>query len=167
MGFRATVLVLLMVFISIGARASDRALFSVGELVEQYYAKKDHAEARGRLAFTSRLHTPRDCEPRQGQQSCIELICDKLGTFGCDTAGEIQEVGRACRGNPDGTCVDAVCTKLGTFGCDTMGEVREVARACVGNFDVGCFESVCRRLGTFGCDTQTEVDEVLRSCAGY
>lgn len=166
MGFRVSILVLLMVFVAIGAQAGDRSLFSVSELVDQYYAKKDSADTKGRLAFTLRLRGPRDCDP-QGQQSCIELICDKLGTFGCDTTSEIQEVGRACRGNPDGTCVDAVCTKLGTFGCDTMSEVRDVARACVGNFDIGCFESVCRRLGTFGCDTQAEVDEVLRSCSGY
>ncbi len=164
MGFRATGLILLIVFLSMGVRASDRSLFLISELVDQYYAKKDSANIKGRLALTERLHLPRDCRPRD--PSCLDFICSKLGTFGCDTLSEIQEIGLVCRGNPDGMCIDVVCTKLGTFGCDTLSEIRDVTRACVGNFDTGCFESVCRRLGTFGCDTHSEIEVVLRTCAG-
>lgn len=168
MKFHTAVVVLLVAFISIGAEAAGSRLFSVSEMVDQYYANKlESVGSREKAESLFRGRGPVNCDPHGSQQPCIDLVCEKLGTFGCDSVSEIQEVGRMCRGNPDGRCIDTVCNKLGTFGCDSHVEIGEVARACVGNVDVGCFESVCRRLGSFGCDSQSEVAEVLRTCAGF
>ena len=147
--------------------SSERKAYSVNELVDQFYAKKEALQNAKKL-FAGKLnhppHQPIDCHPEG--PSCVDVACLKLGSFGCDDIAEVQAVTRACRGNYDGNCLNAACTKLGSFGCDDMDEVQAVARACVGNYETDCLNSVCSRLGSFGCDDLDEIVEVLRSCAG-
>lgn len=164
------VLAVLLFFGSVGLTinsfAAGQKAFSVNELVDQFYAKKTALQNAKKLFAGQMNHRPPmdDCHP-QGP-SCLDAACARLGAFGCDDINEVQDVGRACRGNYDGTCLNAVCDKLGAFGCDDHPEIQAVARACVGNYDVDCFNSVCARLGDFGCDDLSEAVEVLRTCAG-
>ncbi|WP_413289361.1 hypothetical protein [Bdellovibrio sp. HCB337] len=134
---------------------------TVQQLVDQYYQQK---EMKAKLFSSVSSRPPINCNP--SGPSCTDVACEKLGHFGCDDMSEIQDVGRACRGNYDGTCVAAACEKLGHFGCDEITEITSVGRACVGNYDTSCLDSVCNRLGHFGCDEVSEIDQVLRSCAG-
>lgn len=167
-----------LTLVSASAFAAAPQNLSIQELVDQYYAQKEvssqkHLQLRteskslGFKAFEVRPQRrgPRDCQP-DDSGNCTDVVCDKLGTFGCNEMSEINEVNRICRGNYGGDCINAACNALGTFGCNEMSEVSTVGRACVGNYDTGCFTSTCSRLGTFGCNEMSEVEQVLRSCAG-
>ncbi|MCC7403209.1 MAG: hypothetical protein IT288_02320 [Bdellovibrionales bacterium] len=146
------------------AKAGERSL-SINDLVDQYYAAKEDELTVKQLPPTpDNVGDPRYCPPLG--PSCTEVACSTLGTFGCDEVKEVETIGRACRGNFDGTCLRAACTRLGTFGCDGMPEVERVARACVGNYGDECVNTVCNRLGSFGCDELPEIEKVLQSCAG-
>lgn len=136
---------------------------SIDDLVNQFYAQKENTVIKKSKPLVS--HPP-DCHPPTSP-TCLDAACLKLGSFGCDDISEVQEIGRACRGNYNGICLNEACDKLGSFGCDDKIEVQTVARACVGNTDTTCFQSVCKRLGSFGCDNLKEVEDVLRSCSGY
>lgn len=164
MKFTAFLLATLVLFALHFALATTQNKFSIQELVDQYYAVKDSQASALKLFSVPQNHRPRNCYPEG--ESCTDVACEKLGTFGCDDMDEIKEVNLACRGNFGGSCLRTACNKLGSFGCDDIREVRDVARACVGNYDTDCFESVCRRFGSFACDDLSEVIEVLRSCAG-
>lgn len=154
--------------VAIAATAGIQKVFSVPELVDQYYSVQDSKTSKLKL-MTKPMSSSiqRDCHERPDGKACSDLACQKLGAWGCDTMDEISAVNRACRGNYGSECLDMTCTKLGAWGCDTLDEVTDVARACVGNYNTDCFESVCQRLGAWGCDTLDEVTEVLRSCAGH
>lgn len=104
------------------------------------------------------------CEPLG--PSCMEVGCEKLGSFGCDSLNEIQELGRGCRGNYNGVCLQKLCSYLGSFGCDSMSEIVTVAASCVGNTNGTCIDFVCARLGSFGCDSIAEITEVAKTCRG-
>jgi len=164
MKFASKFLMMVVLFVASSSFAAGAKVFSVKELVDQFYQKKESRQAVSRFFSDNLQAPPRYCPP--SGPSCADVACDKLGHFGCDDLKEIKEVGVACRGNFDGSCLSAACDKLGHFGCDDMKEVQSVARACVGNYDSTCFESVCNRLGHFGCDDLNEVEEVLRTCAG-
>lgn len=98
--------------------------------------------------------------------SCVDVVCDRLGTFGCDSQSEVSAVLSACRGNDDGGCISSLCDRLGTFGCDSLSEVQAVAASCANNRGGECVTSVCNHLGTFGCDSQAEVTRVAEACRG-
>ena len=106
-----------------------------------------------------------DCHPGEGQNSCIDAACEKLGSWGCDTQSEINEVAQACKG-VDGSCIQATCTRLGSWGCDTMSEINEVTISCHNVFDGRCVDVVCDHLGSWGCDTMSEINEVGGICKG-
>lgn len=159
-------LVVCLIGLNVSAKtfATDQKTFSVNELVDQFYAKKDAVQNAQKL-FAGKLNRPpHNCYP--DGPSCVDAACARLGAFGCDDISEVQAVARVCRGNHNGNCLNAVCDKLGAFGCDDPNEIQAVARACVGNYDTDCFNSVCARLGSFGCDDLDEAVEVLRTCAG-
>ena len=141
---------------------------SINDLVDQYYSIKEKQKifnSQKKNILFQQTETLQNHCPVPGP-SCMDVACDKLGSFDCDEVSEIKEVGRVCRGNENGLCVDAVCKKLGSFDCDDLSEVKVVARACVGNHNAECFESVCKRLGSFDCDDVDEVEDVLNACSG-
>ncbi len=105
---------------------------------------------------------PEDCRPNR--QDCVRVVCDRLGSFACNSSDEFQAANNACRGNFNGACVTAACNHLGAFGCNNQNAVFAVARACVNNYGSSCLESACRRMGTFGCDELSEVLDVAQSC---
>ncbi|MDD0854346.1 hypothetical protein HBN50_14635 [Halobacteriovorax sp. GB3] len=106
------------------------------------------------------------CRPQNPIGSaCMEVACEKLGTFGCNEVEEVIEIGQACRGNYSGDCLANLCDRVGTFGCNEKEEVKTIARACVGA-DNSCVEFVCNKLGAFGCNEISEVVEVAKSCSG-
>lgn len=144
--------------------AADTKKVSIQKFVDQFYQNKEAQKKSPRLFSHPRACPPSACPPPR--RACTDVVCEKLGHFGCDEVYEVTAVGRMCRGNYDGSCVAAACDMLGPFACDELQEIGIVARACVGNFDMGCFYSVCNRLGHFGCDSIDEVEEVLNSCAG-
>jgi hypothetical protein len=108
-------------------------------------------------------HVPPNCPPQGTSGSCIDIVCSKLGQFGCDTQSEITQVAGICKGNIDGDCVEASCAKLSPFGCDTMSEVSEVAALCKGKSNGQCVEIACENLGQFGCDTISELTAVQKN----
>ncbi len=158
---------------SVGSTAGAVDSQKIHQLVDQFYLQKSPAKAAPKhlLGFLNLNPKPngflsnQGCGPGSGS-SCMDVACEKLGSFGCNDLDEIKTVGLACRGNWNGDCLTAACEKLGSFGCNDMGEITVVARACVGNANTQCFESVCQKLGSFGCNDQNEVTEVLNACSG-
>jgi hypothetical protein len=106
----------------------------------------------------------RDCDHDGGQPACVDVVCSRLGQFGCDDMSEVERVGRICRGNINGGCVDAVCDKLGQFGCDDFSEVERVTTMCRGHYNGRCIDVACDHLGHFGCDDISEVTRVGQAC---
>lgn len=126
--------------------------------------KKSFAESLKREDFR-----PPGCDPHHPPQSpneCIDVVCNHLGSFGCDQQSEINQVADTCRG-VDGGCINSVCSRLGNFGCDQMSEIKQVGTMCAGRVDSGCIENVCQRLGNFGCDQMSELEQVTKSCGGH
>jgi len=131
--------------------------------VNEYLLESSSAELNGSMSL---LDHNEPCEEGQGSPNlgCVEIICKKLGTFGCDDQSEVLRVSQMCRGNRTGKCVETLCEKLGTFGCDDIGEIERVAQSCKGNFSQGCVAFACEKLGTFGCDDVSEVERVAAAC---
>lgn len=138
----------------------------VGELVNAYYLEKSARSALG-LMTPAFPHRPPHCDDDGPTRhtDCLETVCEKLGSFGCDTSGEVNDVATLCRG-VSASCVSNVCEKLGSFGCDTINEARDVADICRDVFNGDCMREVCGRLGSFGCDTMSEVRQVGGICRG-
>lgn len=128
---------------------------NVSQLVDDYFKQQQ----QGQL---SRLHD----ECRAPGMGCLDVVCNNLGTYGCDDKSEIDDVLKMCRGNFDGECIRVACRAVGTYGCDDRSEVREIARACVGNIGGECVAAICKRLGQYGCDDRSEILEVINKCAG-
>ncbi len=116
------------------ALAKDKSLThgqKVSSFVNEYFGQKNFTPAH------------ESCSPTT---DCTDVVCNRLGQFGCDDKSEIDEVLLWCRGNYGGNCIEVSCKFLGQFGCDDRSEVQEIARACVGNFGGDCITSVCGRL---------------------
>ena len=48
---------------------------------------------------------------------CVKVVCEKLGSFGCDTEGELEQVKQSCHDFKAMGCLNFTCNKLGSFGC--------------------------------------------------
>lgn len=108
------------------------------------------------------------CPPYPGQGtslSCMELVCRKLGSYGCDDQNEISRVAQLCATQFDGNCIQSVCTKLGSYGCDDFQEIQRATAICDGNFGSYCLDTVCSKLGSYGCDDVSELQRVGLSCS--
>lgn len=112
------------------------------------------------------MHAPQDCVQTPNGPKCVDVACDLLGRYGCDELSQVEGVGRACRGNYDGTCLKSSCGFLGRFGCDELIEVTRVATSCQGVYSMDCINTACGLLGRFGCDELIEVERVGKSCRG-
>ena len=128
------------------------------------YAISKHLKQKS--AFENlQLRNHPDCHPGEGQGNCIDAVCEKLGSYNCDSQSEINEVARACRG-VDGSCIQATCSRLGTYNCDSISEIREVAASCQNVYDSRCVDVVCEYLGSYNCDSISEIKEVGAMCRG-
>jgi len=95
--------------------------------------------------------------------SCIDSVCDKLGSGDCDDTWEIQSVANMCKGQPDGICVDMVCDKLGSGDCDDTWEIQSVLGTCKSTSGP-CIGLVCDNLGSGDCDDSWEIQSVASMC---
>lgn len=150
--------ILLLSLATTAAAAPATNPTDLDRLAADYYASQ---------RFSRPLHAPEECNnpgnPGNGP-SCADVACNLIGAFGCDELSQVERVGRACRGNYDGTCLAKSCRRLGSFGCDELSEVERVAASCRGVYSGDCADAVCNRLGTFGCDELSEVERVGRMC---
>lgn len=143
----------------------------IDALASSYFLQKYKLKKMNLFETLSRVgadHVPPGCDPHYpppNQNECIDVACNKLGTYGCDQQSEVSEVIAACRG-VDADCVEASCGYLGTYGCDQMSEIVAVANNCRQIFDGRCMEVVCTKLGTYGCDQLSEVQQVGAICKG-
>ncbi|MEQ1907064.1 MAG: hypothetical protein ABL888_22960, partial [Pirellulaceae bacterium] len=96
---------------------------TVSTLVNQYYIEQNIQQGMG--AFQRPPPNCDDDNRNPDRISCIDAVCAKLGSFGCDDASEVNKVAEVCRGVGDGACINTVCGKLGSFGCDDIGEVQK------------------------------------------
>ncbi len=150
-----------LLMLSVNTFAANKTFKSqVNQLVDQYYTN----QVLQKLSINRSNIEDHNCVPSKPE--CLDVVCNRLGSFGCDSTNDIIAVSKACRGNVNGLCVDELCSRLGSFGCDSISEATRVAQACIGNDDAACVNSVCTRLGSFGCDSISEVETVAKSCAG-
>jgi hypothetical protein len=148
--------------------SANAASDSIDHLVNQFFVaqsvSKSSPKSTSRQFSLSR--DPRcDDGPSRPAGGCVDVVCKKLGPFGCDDISEMERVANMCRGNFDGRCVESVCSQLGSFGCDDLSEVEHVTMVCRGGHG-GCIDTVCKRLGRFGCDDMSEIEQVARTCQG-
>ena len=138
----------------------------IDSLVLSYLLNKNQQKSNLFESLSSSRRPPH-CDPHNPPNSseCLDVVCDKLGTYGCDTQSEISQVTLACRG-VDSDCVSASCSYLGTYGCDTISEIQQVTNTCRDVFDGRCMEVACNKLGTYGCDTMSEIQQVGALCKG-
>ncbi len=151
--------------------AKVEALAASFDLAKQVSSFQRHKEARAALGLAQDADFRPGCDDNNNpggrpRGSCMDSVCKKLGTFGCDSMSEIEQVGQLCRGNHNGDCLDSVCTRLGTFGCDSISELQQVASVCRGVWGNNCMDFACTQLGTFGCDSISEIERVGGLCRG-
>lgn len=97
---------------------------------------------------------------------CVDLVCEKLGTYGCDSQSELSEVAMICSSQYNESCMASSCRRLGTYGCDSISELKEVSGLCENVRSSGCVDQVCERLGTYGCDSVSELKGAAQACSG-
>lgn len=178
---KAILLSMVALFVGIGAQAADPALIRQAKielLADHFHQQQYQAQVRkNKEAKERRLgEAPNDhtcacgatcgCKTPPSPTACVEFVCKKLGSFGCDEQAEVIRVVRACRGTYGFACVETVCGKLGSFGCDEIAEIERVAGACRGNVDGECIKFICSKLGSFGCDEIQEIEPIAKECAG-
>ena len=108
------------------------------------------------------------CPPYPGQGAsvtCMQVVCNKLGSYGCDDQADISRVAQVCASQFDGSCIQSACEKLGSYGCDDFTDIQRVAALCSGNFGSYCINTACSYLGSYGCDDVTDLQRVGLSCA--
>lgn len=142
----------------------------IESLVIDYYLSQYQKQKNSFIENLSHNERKPDCGPNHPPQppssrQCIDTVCNKLGSFGCDQPSEINDVTLACRG-VDASCVESVCAKVGPFDCDQMSEIQTVTNMCRSLFDTRCMDVVCDYLGDFGCDQMSEVNQVSVMCKG-
>ena len=130
--FFSQITALIVLFAALGmtsqSYASESKSAVITKLVDQYYAKKEAKNLSSKLFGKPMARLPINCNPEPAR-NCTDVVCEKLGQFGCDDMSEIKQVAQLCRGNYDRNCIESVCDKLGQFGCDDMNEVQAVQRA--------------------------------------
>jgi hypothetical protein len=104
----------------------------------------------------------RRCRP--DKVSCIKAVCDKMPSYNCDDASELERVTEICRGS-NGNCINESCSKMPSYNCDDLHEIETIARACQG-VGHGCLNSVCSKMPSYNCDDRHEVEAVAKACRG-
>ncbi len=110
------------------------------------------------------------CPPVPGTRpgsNCMQTVCTKLGTLGCDSQSELAEVAKICSTQFDGSCISDACTKRGSsLNCDDMREIQEIGLICSGQYGSACMNEVCKRMGSsLECDDIRELSEVGIACS--
>lgn len=158
------------------AYGSDAQIDSekINSLVNNYYIREaslanSHANNLVfKLESKMTEHHIGDCSPGNhhppDSSNCINEACNFLGSYGCDSASEVQAVATACRG-VDSSCLNKSCALLGNYGCDSISEIQGVTGACRKVADSRCIDVVCNRLGNYGCDSLSEIIEVGNACS--
>lgn len=143
-----SILLVMGIIYSVSLFATD----SVSIIVDAFYAQS------GGLTKT-------ECDDYRPSQ-CEHFSCSRLGSFGCDSAYEIEQVRRSCRGIYNTRCMSYLCQKAGAFSCDSLMDLDQVTSACRGLMDEGCIRYTCDQLGPFDCDSVAELRRIADSCAG-
>ncbi len=97
---------------------------------------------------------------------CVKYTCEKLGTFGCDSEGELERVKKMCFEVKDLGCIRFICDKLGAFGCDSIFSLEGIINSCRDVKEASCMKFACNQLGSFDCDSNYELAEVAFACKG-
>lgn len=98
--------------------------------------------------------------------SCVEQVCNLVGSLGCDTDRRILRVLRMCSGNYSGDCVRAACAQLVSVECDTLDAIAPLVAACRTNLSGGCLETACNLMGDIQCTTPQALARILDACTG-
>gem|GEM_PF-3011161 len=97
---------------------------------------------------------------------CTQYTCIQLGSFGCDTILELNQVKSICKKHESVDCVKYSCERLGSFGCDSFYKIEQVIHSCKGVKETSCLDYTCKLLGSFACKTSAEVSQVASLCQG-
>lgn len=136
-------------------------------VVEFQLDSKDSFESdlnKSLFGFSKSRSDDNQCDDEPKGPDCVDVVCEKLGTYGCDTLKEIQEVGNICRGVRKPSCITSLCSKMSAYSCDSLKELERVASSCRGRVSRKCVDLVCDKLETYGCDTITELERVGSLC---
>ncbi len=98
--------------------------------------------------------------------SCVEQVCNLVGSLGCNTDRRILQVLGMCSGNLSGDCVRAACSQLISVECDTLDAIAPMVAACRSNYSGGCLETACNLLGSVQCQDQQALARILEACTG-
>jgi hypothetical protein len=137
----------------------------IDQLTNEFFAQSESSKLVARLFPVSDGVRPQHCDDQAGKgPSCLDVACQYLGTYNCDSASEIEQVARSRRGNWSGDCLNGACSRLGSYNCDSPIEIDEVAKSCRGQRGDSCMAVVCGYLGSYNCDSMSELSAVGRAC---
>lgn len=150
--------------------ASSLRVQNIENLVNDYYAQKalEESQSAGNHfeIFQTPHRDPRCDEPRKpGIGSCIDVVCNRLPSYECDSDSDLKEIAGICRNNFDGKCIKTMCSRLPSYECDSKSDIKEIAQYC-SNTSSQCVESVCGRLYGYECDSHSDMKEVAMMCQG-
>ena len=112
----------------------------------------------------------RECERRcyddGDDTSCVDTVCEKLDSYECDDASELERVSRMCRNQRGGSCINSICRKLDDYECDDLSELEDIAEICV-DTNSECVDTVCSKLDDYECDDISELQRVGTACQRF
>ncbi|MCB9073758.1 MAG: hypothetical protein H6623_09060 [Bdellovibrionaceae bacterium] len=152
-----------------GTKETNSALkqLAISNLVQNYIAQKNSIKFQGKFFDKNNLLIKNMGNNCTGDGSnCIDAACGFLPSYSCDEISEVQEVGKACLGQTDGSCIKTACSKLPSYACDEISEIKAVGMACKGNFSGDCIEEACNKLPSYSCDEITELKAIGQACEG-
>lgn len=161
--------VLVLCFSSLVMAAQNISQAQLDKMASDFYMNESSSKFQLMGMTTNRQTDPHRCEDQEEEDrgpSCSEAACQFLGSMGCNEISEIEQVGRACRGNVNGRCISSTCARLGSMGCNEMSEIEQVATVCRGNFGGRCMDTVCNLLGSMGCNEISEIQRAGVACKG-
>ena len=134
------------------------------DLTEVRVLKPASEEAKEETLTESEIDNYCESRPRF-RKSCIDFVCEQLGSFGCDQDSEIFQVAAACNGVRGTRCLEeSVSRMFSSFYVDQLSEIKPIIESCK-NQDGQCTKYICDRLSSFACDSVEEIVQINKRCA--
>lgn len=147
---------------------SSLSIESLRNLAREYYLQKEtHAFSKVVGFQTQHSFGRRHCDDDRdsSRSSCIDSVCEKIGSYNCDSQAEISKVAMICANQDNADCIKTTCNNIGSYNCDSLDEIEKVGAVCTNIRDISCIDVVCKRIGAYNCDSLREIDEVGNVCS--
>ncbi len=141
------------------------SLKEIKKVASTYYIEKILKLNASEKAQVADEICPPPGQPEPGQNiNCMETICEKIGSWNCDSQSEISAVAAVCSDQYNGACIDNTCSKIGSWNCDSLSEIKTIANTCKGIYNPSCIDNICSKIGSWNCDSLSEIQTITATC---